>query len=95
MRSWTLHPPDFVLEEFKDSEAVPSPIQVLLVGSFYVNFVSEEHAKALNEFHKTSIKAGFSFRIEVMISIFFSHKYGCVLGGQLFEKGKHHKLGSV
>lgn len=60
--SWTVYPPESLLAELRsqDSEVVPSAIQVLLVGSFYINYVSELHAKAVNEFHKTSIKVNSS-----------------------------------
>lgn len=77
MRSWTVYPPESLLAELRsqDSEVVPSAIQVLLVGSFYINYVSELHAKAVNEFHKTSIKAGFPFsrRCDALISTLKKH----------------------
>ena len=59
MRSWTVYTPEFptpVNEE--DSREKLSPIQVLLVGNFYVNAVSEDRAAQVNKVHGTTIKAG-------------------------------------
>ena len=58
-RSWTVYAPEFpaaVSEE--DPQEKLSPIQVLLVGNFYVNAVCEDRAAQVNEFHGTTIKAG-------------------------------------
>lgn len=59
MRSWTVYTPEFptpVNEE--DSREKLSPIQVLLVGNFYVNAVSEDRAAQVSKVHGTTIKAG-------------------------------------
>lgn len=55
--SWTVYTPEFptpVNEE--DSREKLSPIQVLLVGNFYVNAVSEDRAAQVNKVHGTTIK---------------------------------------
>ena len=65
MRSWTVYAPEFpaaVNEE--DSREKMSPIQVLLVGNFYVNAVSEDRAAQVNEGHGTAIKAGQGLQIQ-------------------------------
>lgn len=60
MRSWTVQPPEEVIQAIssQDADALPSKIQVLLVGNFYVTNVGAEHAENVNKLHGTNIKAG-------------------------------------